>query len=144
MPAKDIYHDCVKQALIKDGWTITKDPLRLRWGIKDMYVDLGAEKVFIAEKNNVKIAVEIKTFTAPSEINAIENALGQYLLYRSVINKTEPDRILYLAIPNTVYLDIFEEPLGQLIREDYQLMLLIFDVTLEEITEWIPYQPIGN
>ncbi len=29
MPAKDIYHDVVKQALIKDGWTITDDPLRL-------------------------------------------------------------------------------------------------------------------
>jgi len=23
MPAKDIYHDQVKNALIKDGWTIT-------------------------------------------------------------------------------------------------------------------------
>ncbi len=31
MPAKDIYHDVVKQALIKDGWTITDDLLRLRW-----------------------------------------------------------------------------------------------------------------
>ena len=30
MPAKDIHHDTVKNALIKDGWTITHDPLRLR------------------------------------------------------------------------------------------------------------------
>ncbi len=144
MPAKDIYHDCVKEALIKDGWTITDDPLRLRWGIKDMYVDLAAEKLFIAEKNNIKIAVEIKTFTAASEINAIEKALGQYLLYRSVIRKIEPERVLYLAIPNTIYVDIFEEPLGQLIREDYQILLLIFDIELEEITAWIPYQPTVN
>ena len=27
MPVKDIYHDTVKNALIKDGWTITHDPL---------------------------------------------------------------------------------------------------------------------
>lgn len=74
MPAKDIYHDCVKQALIKDGWSITKDPLRLRWGRKDMYVDLGAEKLFLAEKQNVTIAVEIKTFAAVSEVNALEKA----------------------------------------------------------------------
>ncbi len=26
MPAKDIYHNEVKNALIKDGWTITDDP----------------------------------------------------------------------------------------------------------------------
>ncbi|MFN9868505.1 MAG: element excision factor XisH family protein, partial [Pseudanabaena sp.] len=29
MPAKDIYHDNVCNALIKDGWTITDDPLVL-------------------------------------------------------------------------------------------------------------------
>jgi hypothetical protein len=26
--AKDLFHQAVKQALIKDGWTITSDPLR--------------------------------------------------------------------------------------------------------------------
>ena len=25
MPAKDLYHEAVKNALIKDGWTITAD-----------------------------------------------------------------------------------------------------------------------
>ncbi|MGK7928954.1 MAG: element excision factor XisH family protein [Spirulina sp.] len=144
MPAKDRYHDCVKQALIKDGWTIVQDPLRLRWGAKDMYVDLGAEKLFIAEKENTKIAVEIKTFMAISEINALENALGQYLLYRSVLQKTEPDRCLYLAIPSDTYIDIFEEPIGQLLREDYQILLIVFDIKSEEIIEWIPCQPTEN
>lgn len=138
MPVRDIYHNQVKNALIKDGWTITNDPLRLKWGSKDMYVDLGAEKLLIAEKNQQKIAVEIKTFTSVSEINALENALGQYLLYRSVIRKTATERKLYLAIPTIVYTDIFAEPLGELLLEDYQLNLLIFDINLEEIVQWIP------
>ncbi|MCP5029653.1 MAG: fatty-acid synthase, partial [Actinomycetia bacterium] len=30
MPAKDLYHDVVKNALVKDGWEITHDPLTLR------------------------------------------------------------------------------------------------------------------
>ncbi|NEQ40503.1 MAG: fatty-acid synthase [Okeania sp. SIO3I5] len=137
MLTKDRYHDNCKNALIKDSWTITHDPLRLRWGSKDMYVDLGAEKLLIAEKNQNKIAVEIKTFAAMSEVNALENALGQYLLYRSVISRTEPDRKLYLAIPSIVYADIFEDGLGKIITEDYQLLLLIFDINLEEIIEWI-------
>jgi hypothetical protein len=29
MPAKDKYHEAVKTALIKDGWTITDDPLHI-------------------------------------------------------------------------------------------------------------------
>ena len=43
MPARDMYHDAVRNALVKDGWTITHDPFRLSWGGRDMYVDLGAE-----------------------------------------------------------------------------------------------------
>jgi hypothetical protein len=39
MPARDIYHDAVKNALVKEGWIITDDPLHLKWGHKDMYVD---------------------------------------------------------------------------------------------------------
>jgi len=35
MPARDIFHNAVKQALIHDGWTITDDPLHLKWGRKD-------------------------------------------------------------------------------------------------------------
>jgi hypothetical protein len=50
MPVLDLYHNAVKQALIKDGWMITHDPLHLRWGRKDMYVDLGAKRLILAER----------------------------------------------------------------------------------------------
>jgi hypothetical protein len=43
MPARDFYHDTVKNVLIKDGWTITHDPFPLRYGIRRLYADLGAE-----------------------------------------------------------------------------------------------------
>jgi hypothetical protein len=49
MPARDRYHDRVKNALIEDGWTITADPLHVKWGKKDLYVDLGAEQRLAAE-----------------------------------------------------------------------------------------------
>ncbi len=29
--AKDLFHQSVKQALIKDGWTITNDPLTINY-----------------------------------------------------------------------------------------------------------------
>jgi hypothetical protein len=92
-----------------------------------------SRKNIYSRKKDQKIAVEIKTFASVSEINALENALGQYLLYRSVMRRIEPDRHLYLDIPSIVYADIFEESLGQLLKEDYQLFLLLFNINLEEI-----------
>lgn len=138
MPAKDLYHNAVKNALIKDGWSITHDPLRLKWGIKDMYVDLGAERILSAEKAGQKIAVEVKSFVGASDMNDLENALGQYLVYRSVIARTEPDRKLYLAITQSVFSELLSEPLGQIIRADYQVCLIVFGEKNEEIVQWEP------
>ncbi len=138
MPAKDIDHDNVKNALIRDGWTITHDPLRLTWGTKDMYVDLGAEQLLAAEKTDRQIAVEIKGFVGASEMTDLEKAIGQYVIYRSVMARTEPNRTLYLAIPDDAFTDIFEEPLGKLLLEDYQIYLIIYDAQAEMILGWIP------
>jgi XisH protein len=52
MPARDRYHDQVKNALVKDGWTITQDPLRVKWGKKDLYIDLGAEHFLLAAEKD--------------------------------------------------------------------------------------------
>ena len=76
MPAKDIFHDPFKTALLKDGWTVTHDPYSLKVGKKDLFIDLGAEKLLAAEKDTQKIAVEIKSFVSPSEIKDLEIALG--------------------------------------------------------------------
>ena len=48
MPAKDFYHNTVRNALIKDGWKITDDPLILKIGERSTFVDLGAEKLIAA------------------------------------------------------------------------------------------------
>lgn len=82
MPAQDLFHQAVKNALIKDGWTITHDPLFLSFGEVDFFLDLGAEKVFAAERSGRKIAVEVKSFTSSSAIAEFHTALGQFLNYR--------------------------------------------------------------
>ncbi|MBM3241345.1 hypothetical protein FJZ31_34115 [Candidatus Poribacteria bacterium] len=61
MPQRDVFHDVVKIALIKDEWTITHAPFILPFGVHNLYIDLGAERAIIAaEKTGRKIAVEIK------------------------------------------------------------------------------------
>lgn len=136
MSAKDVYHDSVKHALIKDGWVITHDPLRLRWGERDMYVDLGAEQLLAAEKAQRRIAVEIKSFIGESPLSDLEKALGQYLVYRAVMAEREPERVLYLAVPHDVWRNVFNEPLGRLLTQTYGVRVISFDATKEEIIQW--------
>ena len=137
MPQRDIYHDAVKHALIKDGWEITADPLILQFGGRNLYVDLEAESPIAAEKDGHKIAVEIKSFSNPSEVNDLEKAVGQYVMYRELIARKESERLLYLAISTETYEGIFTEPLGQLMIETQHLKLLIFDEIQEVVEQWI-------
>ena len=69
MPAKDAFHQLVRAALEREGWTITHDPYRIDLGFVDFYIDLGAERLIAATKDGEKIAVEIKTFLAASAIS---------------------------------------------------------------------------
>jgi hypothetical protein len=138
MPAKDIYHNTVKRALVKDGWVITHDPLVLRWGTTDVYVDLGAERLLAAEKEGKKIAVEIKSFVGKSDVDDLEKALGQYVLYHDILAEREPDRELYIALHEEAFLGIFEEAIGKLLLVNNRVKLIVFDRRKEVILKWIP------
>jgi len=137
MPARDIFHDCVKKALVKDAWTVTHDPFSLRIGQKDLFIDLGAEKLLAAEKNNQRIAVEIKSFISPSGMRDLETAVGQYIVYQNVLSVTEPQRLLYLAVRESTFVNLFQDDLGKLLLERQALKIMTFDPEQEEITQWI-------
>jgi len=137
MPAKDIYHNSVKNALIKDGWIITHDPYTLTFGLKDVFVDIGAERMLAAEKSGDKIAVEIKSFRSASDIHDLEMAVGQYVFYRSLLTRIEPDRKLFLAVPASVFDSTLSEPIARPVIEDLTIALISFDPQQEVIVKWI-------
>jgi hypothetical protein len=138
MSAKDIYHDTVRTALIKDGWTITADPLVLTFNPRrQLKIDLGAEQLIGAERENQRIAVEIKTFLAASTLSEFHAALGQFLNYRLALKLKQPDRQLFLAIPKEVYQGFFAEEFTQLSVAEYQLKIVVFDIAKEEIVQWL-------
>ncbi len=107
-------------------------------GAKDMYIDLGAEQLMAAEKGANKIAVEVKTFGGLSEMDDLEKAVGQYIVYHDVLSRLEPDRELYLAVPEAIFADLFNEPIGKLLLENRRVRLLIFDPESEVIRQWTP------
>jgi hypothetical protein len=137
MPARDIFHDTVRNALIKDGWIITHDPYRLAIGRRKVYIDLGAEAPIAAEKAGRKIAVEVKSFLGESELDDLERALGQYGIYRVALQKREPDRVLYLALPQVMHDLLIEESDFRDILRELRVRLIFFDPQQEALLEWI-------
>jgi hypothetical protein len=138
MAKRDLYHEQVKQALIKDGWTITHDPFALEIGDRRLEADLAAERLIGAEKGVRRIVVEIKSFLGRSTVNDLEQALGQYMLYQRIMEYQRIDRELYLAVPTRTFETIFTVPLGRILLSPQLVCLLVFDDRREEIVSWIP------
>jgi XisH protein len=91
-----LYHQAVKTALEKDGWTITADPLKLVLGSDtEFFIDLAAERLIVASKENEKIAVEVKSFLEPSKTHEFHAILGQYINYRTALKFFTPS-IVYV------------------------------------------------
>ena len=136
--AKDIYHKLVKEALVKDGWTITDDPYIIpRTNNKPYEVDLGAERFIAASKEQEFIAVEIKSFIGSSMTYDFHTAFGQYSIYRFFIGERESFRKLFLAVSEEVYNTLFLDPDIFLLCETFKINVLIFNIDKEEISTWI-------
>lgn len=94
------------------------------YGDVQMQIDLGAERLVAAERGSEKIAVEVKSFIAPSTISEFHTALGQFLNYRSALRAIEPERILYLAVPLETYEEFFRLRFIQEVTQEHRLNLV--------------------
>jgi hypothetical protein len=138
MPARNIYHAAVVRALTTDGWTITHDPYPLSFGGKDLFVDLGAEETTLAaEKEGRRIAVEIQSFLGRSPVRSLEEAVGQYAIYRLLLAEMDPDRLLYMAVSVGTHRGVLADQFGQLVVSGLNLHLIVFDEQQERIVQWI-------
>jgi hypothetical protein len=137
MPRKDQIHDAVRNALIKDGWTITDDPFRIAYEDTDVYADLRIVKTGAGTILQRALVIEIKGFTGDSPIHNLESALGQYELYRIYLKRVAPAERLYLAISVSTYDEQFERPAFAIIVAEKSLPLLVVDTEREEVIQWI-------
>jgi hypothetical protein len=136
--AKDIYHNIVKTALEKEGWNITDDPMHIDLEETYVEIDLAAEITFAASRGDEKIAVEVKSFLTRSIISEFHTAIGQFLDYRDALDDTEPERELYLAIPNEIFFNsVFQGKFIQRRLKRESVHLITFDIENKIITQWI-------
>lgn len=136
MPKLDIIHNAVKNALIKDGWTITHDPFIIEYKELTLYADMAAERPIAAEREGRKIVVEVKSFVGASKIQDLKIGLGQYEIYVSLLEVTDPKRKLYIAISEKVYDDFFTLESVQMIINRLQVPLIVVNPETEEIVKW--------
>jgi hypothetical protein len=109
----------------------------LRYGERDLFVDLGATGAVAAEKDEQQIAVEIQSFLRVSRVEDLEKALGQCILYEDVLSELLPAWRLYLAVDEATYTNLFQEPIGQLVLRKKRVRLLVIEPFREEVLQWI-------
>jgi XisH protein len=135
--AKDFFHNAVERALLKDGWQITHDPLTIEYGDAGFQIDLGAERIIAAEREGQRIAVEIKTFIRRSASHEFHAALGQYLSYHHALKHVDPNRVLYLAIPDDTHQGFFQSRFAQEMILQHNIKLLVYNPSEEVISAWL-------
>lgn len=132
--AKDLYHDAVKIALEKEGWTITEDPFTMNISVSLSYhIDLAAEKFIIAKRETRVIVVEVKSFLNASTAYDFHSALGQYCVYKSALKYLNKNEKLLMAVPNEVYTTFFQQPFIQQVLKDYQCEVISYDPFKKQI-----------
>jgi XisH protein len=137
MSARDAFHEAVKQALDKDGWSNVM-PMTLKYGTTKLEIDLGAEQFFVAQRGTVLIAVEVKSFSSSSVVYEFHLAIGQYLNYRMVLQRLQPARIPYLAMPMEVYRKFFGAEFFQDSLAVHQINLILVEMESQGIALWLP------
>lgn len=138
--ARDILHDNVRKALLNDGWEITHDPYRISVEEIGYEIDLGAEKLIAATNGTDKILVEIKSFRGQSLTYEFHRALGQFNSYFIPLLEKEPDRTLYLAVPEEIFNSFFQKTLIWKTLVYYRVCILVFDPIKNLIVKWIKHQ----
>ncbi len=120
-------------------WIVTNEPLSLKVSETDLFVDIGAERFITASKGTERIAVEVKSFIKLSPVQDLKEAVGQFVIYEDALRLSvaNADRVLYLAVRDETYTDVFGDNLGKMLLTNKRVRLLVFNAAREVITEWI-------
>jgi len=134
LPVKDHDHHTVIRALVKDGWTITGEQVKLIVEDRYLFIDIEATQ----SSSRSVVLIEVKQLAeATSLVEVLANAVGKYLLYRWALDESGASTPLYLAVSQTAYKGILSEKIGMLAIEQGKIALLVFDPEREEIVQWI-------
>jgi hypothetical protein len=137
MPAQDLYHDVVRDALRKDGWRITHTALQLKVKAESRAEELWEGPWLIADKDERKVAVAVDSFVGHSNLVDITQTWRQLGLSRPQLHAMDADRVVYLAVRQATYSACFAGGEGELVLAKEHMRLLVFDPRTEAIIQWV-------
>jgi hypothetical protein len=70
-------------------------------------------------------------------VRDLQETVGQFVVYRALLSRSDPDRLLFLGVSERAHDSILSEPLGQLVTEEVRLRILVFDPEQREVVRWI-------
>jgi hypothetical protein len=137
MPAQDLYHDVVRDALRQDGWRITHTALQLKVRAESRAEELWEGPWLIADKDERKVAVAVDSFVGRSNLADITQTWRQLGLARPRLHAMDSDRVVYLAVRQATYSACFIGGEGELVLAKEHMRLLVFDPRTETIIQWV-------
>jgi len=136
MPTIDKYQNIVVSALQKAGWRVDENPYYIRLDRRAVFVDLSAQRTDEDAHQQI-IILEVKGFEGRSPVHDLEEAVGQYVTYRALLEESGVNNPLYLAVPVAAFEGILNESIGQVIRRRLRVKIMVFDIGSEEIIQWL-------
>jgi len=136
MPRPDNCQGQVSRSLIKDGWVVAHRPVFLTDRYRnDVYIDLDATHSSNGTQSR-QIVVEVKCFALPKDTAAFHRAIGQYIVYRGVIQRANLPATLYLAVPASTFDTYFNDLMLHVMTQN-MVKLMKVDMEQERIVQWI-------
>ena len=139
MPAHDLYHDVVRDALRKDGWRITHTALQLKARAESGAEELWEGPWLIADKDERKVAIAVNSFVGRSNLADITQTWRQLGLSRPQLHAMDSDRVVYLAVRQATYSACFAGAEGELVLHKEHMRLIVFDPRAEVSVQWVPH-----
>lgn len=138
MPALDHCHEQVVRALEKAGWQLFRSPANFFTPSRTVYIDLEMTRQINGTRQQMML-VEVKCFPGNhGTTKELYSAIGQYLIYRAILNELELAYTLYLSVPLSIFEQVFESAVMQVVNES-RINIVVIDLNNEEITQWITH-----
>jgi hypothetical protein len=132
MPAKDRLHDTILRALQAGGWMVIREQVFIKIGGRHIWIDA------LIEREGEQRFIEIKGFeNINSPIEYLASTVGQYVLYRAVLQDLEIRVPLFIALPTIAYETLMQEEIGQVIAANVKIQMVLIDIEREAVTRWI-------
>lgn len=80
--------------------------------------------------------MEVKRFVHISILHDFLLVVGQYYVYSKILLKNDPERMLFVALPDFVHNRIIKFEWAQEVTSDLRMKFILYDTNLKIITAW--------